>query len=263
MSGKVSSQFITGLLLALPLLPGDGESEIVITDSLESKGYVDMTLSVLQQFGVQAENVSGAYTRFRVPAGQQYHAGRFPVEGDYSQAAFFLAYNRAAGEEAVRLHGLSPDSVQGDKAAAEILSLYQNDGDLTVDASGIPDLIPALAMAAVFRPAGRVVFANAGRLRLKESDRLATTHQLLRSLGAEAETGEDFLAVTGTGGLPGGGIADCCNDHRIAMSGAVAAALSENGAVLLGTECVGKSYPAFWEDFASLGGRAETIALEN
>ena len=118
-------------------------------------------------------------------------------------------------------------------------------------------------MAAAFRPAGRVIFANAGRLRLKESDRLATTHQLLRSLGAEAETGEDFLAVTGTGGLPGGGIADCCNDHRIAMSGAVAAALSENGAVLLGTECVGKSYPAFWEDFASLGGRAETIALEN
>lgn len=263
LSGKVSSQFITGLLLALPLLPGDGESEIVITDSLESKGYVDMTLSVLQQFGVQAENVSGAYTRFRVPAGQQYHAGRFPVEGDYSQAAFFLAYNRAAREEAVYLHGLSPDSVQGDKAAAEILSLYQNDGDLTVDASGIPDLIPALAVAAAFRPAGRVVFANAGRLRLKESDRLATTHQLLRSLGAEAETGEDFLAVTGTGGLPGGGIADCCNDHRIAMSGAVAAALSENGAVLLGTECVGKSYPAFWEDFASLGGRTETIALEN
>ena len=263
LSGKVSSQFITGLLLALPLLPGDGESEIVITDSLESKGYVDMTLSVLQQFGVQAENVDGTYTRFRVPAGQQYHAGRFPVEGDYSQAAFFLAYNRAAREEAVYLHGLSPDSVQGDKAAAEILSLYQNDGDITVDASGIPDLIPALAMAAAFRPAGRVIFANAGRLRLKESDRLATTHQLLRSLGAEAETGEDFLAVTGTGGLPGGGIADCCNDHRIAMSGAVAAALSENGAVLLGTECVGKSYPAFWEDFASLGGRAETIALEN
>ena len=263
LSGKVSSQFITGLLLALPLLPGDGESEIVITDSLESKGYVDMTLSVLQQFGVQAENVDGTYTRFRVPAGQRYHAGRFPVEGDYSQAAFFLAYNQAAGEEAVRLHGLAPDSVQGDKAAAEILSLYQNDGDLTVDASGIPDLIPALAVAAAFRPAGRVIFANAGRLRLKESDRLATTHQLLRSLGAEAETGEDFLAVTGTGGLPGGGIADCCNDHRIAMSGAVAAALSENGAVLLGTECVGKSYPAFWEDFASLGGRAETIALEN
>ena len=261
--GNVSSQFITGLLLALPLLPGDGESEIVITDSLESKGYVDMTLSVLQQFGVQAENVDGTYTRFRVPAGQQYHAGQFSVEGDYSQAAFFLAYNAAAGEEAVRLHGLSPDSVQGDKAAAEILSLYQNDGDLTVDASGIPDLIPSLAMAAAFRPAGRVIFANAGRLRLKESDRLATTHQLLRSLGAEAETGEDFLAVTGTGGLPGGGIADCCNDHRIAMSGAVAAALSENGAVLLGTECVGKSYPAFWEDFASLGGRAETIALEN
>lgn len=263
LSGKVSSQFITGLLLALPLLPGDGESEIVITDSLESKGYVDMTLSVLQQFGVQAENVDGTYTRFRVPAGQRYHAGRFPVEGDYSQAAFFLAYNRAAGEEAVRLHGLAPDSVQGDKAAAEILSLYQNDGDLTVDASGIPDLIPALAVAAAFRPAGRVIFANAGRLRLKESDRLATTHQLLRSLGAEAETGEDFLAVTGTGGLPGGGIADCCNDHRIAMSGAVAAALSENGAVLLGTECVGKSYPAFWEDFTSLGGRTETIALKN
>lgn len=263
LSGKVSSQFITGLLLALPLLPGDGESEIVITDSLESKGYVDMTLSVLRQFGVQAENVGGAYTRFRVPAGQRYQAGQFSVEGDYSQAAFFLAYNRAAGEEAVRLQGLSPDSVQGDKAAAEILSLYQNSGDITVDASGIPDLIPALAVAAAFRPAGKVVFANAGRLRLKESDRLATTCGLLHSLGAEAEAGEDFLSVTGTGGLPGGGIADCCNDHRIAMSGAVAAALSENGAVLLGTECVGKSYPAFWEDFVSLGGQAETIALQN
>ncbi len=198
----------------------------------------NMTLSVLQQFGVQAENVGGAYTRFRVPAGQQYHAGRFSVEGDYSQAAFFLAYNQAAGEEAVRLHGLSPDSVQGDKAAAEILSLYQNDGDLTVDASGIPDLIPALAVAAAFRLAGKVIFANAGRLRLKESDRLATTHQLLRSLGAEAETGEDFLAVTGTGGLPGGGIADCCNDHRIAMSGAVRRPFRKTG-------------PSFWAPSAS------------
>ena len=261
LSGKVSSQFVTGLLLALPLLP-EGESAIVVTDALESRGYVDMTLSALRQFGVEAENVGGSYTRFRVPAGQRYRPGRFAVEGDYSQAAFFLAHNAAAGEEAVRLRGLSPDSVQGDRAAAEILARYRQAGDLTVDASGVPDLIPALAAAAAFRPSGRVTFANAGRLRLKESDRISAVRQLLLSLGAEAEEGEDFLTVAGTGGLPGGGIADCLNDHRIAMSGAVAAALSENGAVLLGTECVDKSYPAFWEDFKKLGGRYQEIALQ-
>lgn len=258
LSGKVSSQFITGLLLALPVLAGEGESRIVITDSLESKGYVDMTLAVLRQFGIEAENVNGDYTVFRVPAGQQYRFGHFTVEGDYSQAAFFLAYNAAAGG-GVTLKGLNPDSVQGDKAAAEILAQYPQAGDLTVDASGIPDLIPALAVAAAFRAEGSVTFAHAGRLRLKESDRLATTFQLLSCLGAEVEEGEDWLRVNGTGYLPGGGVIDCCNDHRIAMSGAVAAALAENSVLLLGTECVNKSYPAFWTDFAALGGRYQPV----
>ena len=192
LSGKVSSQFITGLLLALPLLPGDGESEIVITDSLESKGYVD-----IDPLGPPAvRRPSGECKRrlhpFPGPGGPAVPRRAVSVEGDYSQAAFFLAYNRAAREEAVYLHGLSPDSVQGDKAAAEILSLYQNDGDLTVDASGIPDLIPALAVAAGLPP-GRQGHCRERRPAAAKGERpgLATTHQLLRSLGAEAETGED------------------------------------------------------------------------
>lgn len=258
LSGAVSSQFITGLLFTLPLLaPEDGcaASEIVITDHLESKAYVDMTMQALRTFGIQVENVENAYTRFVIPAGQRYQPQKVSVEGDYSQAAFFLAYNAIAGGEKIALSGLCSDSLQGDRAAEEILKGYPNPGMIEVDASGIPDLIPALAAAAAFRNGQETRFVNAGRLRIKESDRITVTCRMLAALGADVEEGPDFIVVRGKEKLSGGGIVDCCNDHRIAMSAAVAAANCQNDVTLLGAECVRKSYPKFWEDFATLGGK--------
>lgn len=258
LSGAVSSQFITGLLFTLPLLiPEDGcaVSEIVIPDHLESKAYVDMTIQALHTFGIQAENVGNAYTRFVIPAGQHYQPRKVSVEGDYSQAAFFLAYNAMAGEEKIVLDGLRGDSLQGDRAAEEILQSYQNPGRIEIDAAEIPDLIPALAVAAAFRDGQETRFVNAGRLRMKESDRITVTCRMLAALGADVEEGPDFIIVHGKKKLPGGGLIDCCNDHRIAMSAAVAAANCQNDVTLLGSECVKKSYPRFWEDFTPLGGK--------
>jgi 3-phosphoshikimate 1-carboxyvinyltransferase len=229
-------------------------SEIVIPDRLESRAYVDMTIQALRSFGIIVQNED--YRRFVIPAGQSYQAQKVSVEGDYSQAAFFLAYNAIAGEERVRLDGLRADSLQGDRAAIGILAQYGSGEALTVDASEIPDLIPALAAAAAFRDGAETRFVNAGRLRIKESDRITVTCRMLRALGASVEEGSDFIVVQGQKALPGGGIVDCCNDHRIAMSAAVAAAGCTSGVTLLGTECVRKSYPDFWADFAALGGKA-------
>ena len=249
LSGKVSAQFVTGLLLGLSLLPED--SEIRITDGLESRGYVDLTLSAMARCGVTAENIR--YERFLIPGGRKYRPISGEIEGDWSQAAFFLGMNFLGCGVAVS--GLREDSLQGDRAAAEILRKMTEPGRIEVDASQIPDLIPALAAAAAGRN-GTVAFVNAARLRMKESDRIASTADLIRSLGGEAAEGPDFLEVAGTGSLPGG-TADCRNDHRIAMAAAEASCICRGPVRLLGAECVKKSYPGFWEDFARLGGKAE------
>ena len=260
LSGSISSQFITGLLFALPLVqPRDGcsQSRIVITDHLESAAYVEMTLQALNTFGITAE-VVGDYAEFVIPAGQKYQSRTVSVEGDYSQAAFYLAYNticQLQGKNGfVKLNGLQSDSLQGDRAAQEILQRYLQPGQLEIDVSEIPDLVPALATAAAFRSGSRTVFTHAARLRIKESDRIRTTCRMVETMGAHTEEWEDSFAVDGKETLQGGSIADCCNDHRIAMSAAIAAACCENSVTLLGTECVAKSYPHFWEDFRSLGG---------
>lgn len=247
LSGKVSSQFVTGLLLALSLLPEP--SEIVITDALESRAYVDMTLSAMAAFGVRAENRD--YRRFCLPGGQVYRPQACRVEGDWSQAAFFLGANFLGSRAEVL--GMNPDSLQGDRAVISILNRMKFPGDCVVDAGEIPDLIPVLAVCAAGRE-GRTRFVNAARLRLKESDRLETTADLLRSLGGRADTGPDFLEVTGLGALRGGQ-ADSHNDHRIAMAAAVAAAICREPVEVLGAECVAKSYPDFWRDYQALGGR--------
>ncbi|MGI5894569.1 MAG: 3-phosphoshikimate 1-carboxyvinyltransferase [Candidatus Merdivicinus sp.] len=250
LSGKISSQFVTGLLFGLALLPED--SEIVITDRLESRAYVDLTLSALQTAGIRVENQ--AYQRFLIPGGQKFHPVSGEIEGDWSQAAFFLGANFLGCE--IRPLGLKPDSLQGDRAVSGILAQMKESGCLEVDASEIPDLIPALAAAAAGRKGGSVHFINAGRLRMKESDRIASTANLIRSLGGKAAEGADDLEITGTGTLSGGTV-DCANDHRIAMAAAELSGICENPVTLLGAECVRKSYPAFWEDFARLGGKAE------
>lgn len=253
LSGKISSQFITGLLYALPLLTGD--SKIVITDRLESKGYVDMTLEALTTFGIKVENRD--YREFIIPGGQRYLSKDTVVEGDYSQAAFFYAANFIGGD--VLLKGLNPNSSQGDRAVEAILADFAQKDDCELDVSDIPDLVPALAAAAAYR-AGKVTrFVNASRLRIKESDRIAATCLMLRALGAQVEEGEDSITVWGQETLPGTGenALDCCNDHRIAMAAAAAAVGCTGKVRLLGAECVSKSYPAFWEDYRRLGGEVK------
>ncbi len=249
LSGKISSQFVTGLLLGLALLEGD--SEICITDRLESKGYVDLTLCAMKRAGVSVENQD--HRRFFIPGGQKFRPVSGEIEGDWSQAAFFLGMDFLGSQ--VSLSGLREDSLQGDKAVLGILQKMETPGDLEIDASEIPDLIPALAAAAAGRK-GNTRFCNAARLRLKESDRISSTANLIRSLGGEAKEGPDFLEIAGMGRLSGG-TADCANDHRIAMAAAELSVICQNPVTLLGAECVKKSYPGFWEDFARLGGKAE------
>ena len=252
--GGVSSQFVTGLLFALPLVEGD--SELILTSPLESRGYVDLTLDVLEQFGISLENQN--YERFLVSGRQRYRPCAYSVEADWSQAAFWYAANFVGCQ--VTLEGLNFDSAQGDKQAAALYWPMARPGDLDIDLAHIPDLAPPLAaMAAVRRGVTR--FVHAGRLRLKESDRIAAITDALNALGAQAEETPDGFVVHGMPQLEGGGTVDCRNDHRIAMMAGVLACCAQRPSTLLGAECVEKSYPQFWAEFARLGGDSHVLAL--
>ena len=244
--GDVSSQYVTGLLFALPLL--DGDSEIRLTTPLASAAYVDMTLQALSQFGVVAEPVPGGW---RVPCRQRYRTpGEAAVEGDWSAAAFWLAAN-ALGSK-IHITGLKPDSVQGDRAVADLL------GQERIDATHVPDLVPALAVAAASLPR-RTVITGAARLRLKESDRLQTVADLLAALGHGVTVTEDGLIIDGGAPTPCQApvrTVDGANDHRIVMAAAVAAAHADRPVRITGARAVEKSYPDFFRDFTSLGGKA-------
>ena len=244
--GNVSSQFVTGLLYALPLLPGD--SSVEITTPLESSGYVDMTLDMLEKFGISVENRN--YESFRVPGNQSYQAQDIAVESDWSQAGFWYAANFL--DNHVDIHGLNTDSTQGDRVVASLYWKLAKPGDVDIDVSGCPDLLPPLAVMAAIRQ-GTTQFINAARLRIKESDRLATTAALLNSLGGSAEDGPDSLTVRGVPSFSGGTV-DGANDHRIVMAAAIAATHSAAPVTILGAEAVNKSYPSFWEDYKRLGG---------
>ncbi len=243
--GNISSQFITGLLYALPLLSQD--STIELTTPLESAGYIDMTLDVLTKFGIRVENQD--YKRFVVPGGQSYTSCDMTVEGDYSQAAFYLCAN-AMGSQ-VNVQGLASDSCQGDKEILQIISRFGMPLSGTViDVSQVPDLVPVLAVLAS-QAAGETRIVNAGRLRIKESDRLRTVTEMLTALGAHIEEGTDYLIIHGKKGLSGGTV-DSANDHRIAMAAAIAATVADGPVTVLGSECVAKSYQNFWEDYKNL-----------
>ena len=243
--GNVSSQFITGLLYALPLLPGD--SRIVLTTPLESRGYVDMTLDMLRRFDLKVEEQEDG---FLVPGNQTYQARDLTLEADWSGAAFWYAANFLGAQ--VDIQGLNPDSVQGDRQIGTLYWKLARPGNVDIDLSQCPDLAPPLAvMAAVRKRTTR--FVNAGRLRMKESDRLETIARTLNALGAKAQVGEDTLILEGLDHLEGGTV-DGCNDHRIAMMAAVAAVACKEPVTILGAECVKKSYPRFWEDYTALGG---------
>ena len=227
--GRVSSQFITGLLFATALM--EGESHITITGNLESKPYVDMTRQALSLFGAP---------KFRSP-------GTITVEGDWSNGAFFLGANALGSQLNVR--GLNLDSMQGDKAVVEILEQLSK-GMHTISARDIPDLVPILAIAAGAKHGA--VFTDIQRLRLKESDRVASTIAMIEDLGGKADATEDTLKVFGTGFL--GGTVNSCNDHRIAMAAAIASTVCAKPVTILGADAVNKSYPAFWQEFTRLGG---------
>lgn len=240
-SGGVSSQFITGLLLAFPLISGKGQLEI--TGKLESAPYVTMTLKAMEQFGVMVQN-------FSVAGNQHFTSpGTVTVEGDWSNGAFFLAA-KALGNN-VTVTGLRADSPQGDLAAAELLPGLEK--KLIIDAADIPDLVPILAVTAACNQGA--VFTNIGRLRLKESDRVESVKEMIIALGGTAESDVETLTVQGTG--LHGGIVDARNDHRIAMSAAIAATACREDVIILGAQCVEKSYPRFFEEYRKLGGRYE------
>lgn len=243
--GNVSSQFITGLLYALPLLPGDGR--IVLTTPLESRGYVDMTLDMLRRFDIKVEEQEDG---FLVPGNQTYQARDLTLEADWSGAAFWYAANFLGAQ--VDIQGLNPDSVQGDRQIGTLYWKLARPGDVDIDLSQCPDLAPPLAAMAAVRK-GTTRFVHAGRLRMKESDRLETIARTLNALGAKAQVWEDTLTLEGVDHLEGGTV-DGCNDHRIAMMAAVAAVACKEPVTILGAECVKKSYPRFWEDYTALGG---------
>ena len=237
--GSVSSQYITGLMLALSLM--DAPSHLEITGKVESKPYIRMTKEAISRFAGDLEH----------PGGKQFHSpGYLSVEGDWSNGAFFLAANTLGSQ--LTIHGLNPDSSQGDRAAALLLPALL-EGTAVIDAGDIPDLVPILAVAAACCHGAE--FANIRRLRLKESDRVASVIAMITALGGKAEADENTLRVFGTG-LTGGTV-DSVNDHRIAMSAAIAATVCKEPVTILGADCVKKSYPKFFEEYRRLGGNYE------
>jgi 3-phosphoshikimate 1-carboxyvinyltransferase len=247
--GNVSSQFVSGLLFALPLV--DGNSTITLTSPLESRAYADMTVQMLKQFGV--EIIQGV-NNYAIKGNQAYKSpGEIYVETDWSNAAFFLAAN-ALGSS-VSVTGLDMNSAQGDKEIVSILKRFGSGAE--IDVSEVPDLLPILAVVAA-HSRGKTTLYNAARLRLKESDRLASVRGMLCAFGAQAEETADSLVIVGGRKLRGG-IIDSAGDHRIAMSAAICACFCEGETIIKGAEAVEKSYPRFFEDFAKLGGKAHVI----
>ena len=258
--GNISSQYISGLLFALPLLEGD--SVLRITGGTESKDYILMTEKVILQSGIVFEKEDSSY---RIPGGQKYGLpDEMTAEPDWSNAAFFLCAG-ALSEKGARVTGLNTDSPQGDR---EILNILRNFGaevsaednsvtvkrgnlkGQTIDASAVPDLVPVISVVAA-NSKGTTRITNAARLRYKETDRLRTTYEMLTALGADIGELQDGLVINGKPYLEGGTV-NAANDHRIAMSAAVAASVCINDITVEDSECVKKSYPDFWKDFESL-----------
>lgn len=240
--GSVSSQFITGLLFALTLLPGD--NTLKITGTIESKSYIDMTQNALLCFGINT-------TDFTTQAAEHFISpGDLMVEGDWSNGAFFLSANHIGND--VDLIGLNPSSAQGDRIVVKLLDQLTKT-DATIDAANIPDLVPILSVVAAAKHGA--TFTNIRRLRLKESDRVASVCQMLSQLGINTDAQENILRV-----FPGHFHSCTINsfvDHRIAMSAAIAATCADGPVTITDAQCVSKSYPTFWDEYRRLGGQYE------
>ena len=254
--GNVSSQFITGLLFALPLAKED--SEIIMTSHLESRPYVDITIDILRRYGIE---ISETENSFLIKGNQKYTPYNEHIEGDYSQAAFFFVAN-ALGSD-VNILNLKEDSVQGDKAITDIIADTLKNGSVTgykADCSDIPDLVPILSVLGAYGNMPSTIY-NAERLRIKESDRLAACADMLNNLGGNVTVTSDGLEILPTNGLNGGTI-DSYGDHRIVMAAAIAALNCKGDVIIKGAEAAEKSYPTFFEDYVKLGGKADVIDLE-
>ena len=239
--GSVSSQFITSLLFAAALIPG--KNKITIIGKTESKPYIEMTRKAMEAFGRSSHE-------FIVSGGMPFTSPeKITVEGDWSNAAFFLAAN-ALGSQ-ITIENLSRTSSQGDQIAETLLPQLKE--HCIISAADIPDLVPILSVVASINQGA--IFTDIGRLRLKESDRVESVMAMIRSLGGRAESTEHTLTIYGTG-LRGGTV-DCMNDHRIAMAAAIASTACKGPVVLLGAQCVEKSYPRFFEEYHRLGGHYE------
>lgn len=265
--GNVSSQFISGLLFALPLL--DGDSKIILTSPLQSSGYVNMTIDVLERFGITIKQSNNTYT---IKGSQKYISPEnITVEGDWSNSAFWLCAGALNGD--ISVTGLNPDSKQGDRAILDILcamgaDVSQDNEKITViskkrlshvnvDLSQIPDLAPVIAAVASCAENETLLF-NAQRLRLKESDRINAICDMLEAIGCNVASGEDYIKVNGNCFILGGK-ADSHNDHRIAMSLAVCATAAKNNIVITNADAVTKTYPEFFNDYIKLGGIVDVI----
>jgi len=258
----VSSQFISGLLFSLPLLSGN--SELHLSGSIESLPYIELTLDMLKIYGIELTYENMLFT---IPGRQAYRSpGAANVEGDWSNAAFWLAAG-AIGNSSVTCTGLDLNSRQGDRAILEVLSLFgahvrQSGSSVTVstgrlsgieiDARDIPDLVPILAVVAT-AAGGVTEIINAGRLRGKESDRLASVTDMLSRLGANIRESKHGIVIQGGTPLIGGFVSSW-GDHRIAMAAAIAASTCSAPVVIQDAEAVSKSYPRFFDDLLLLGG---------
>ncbi len=259
--GNISSQYISGLLFALSLLAG--ESSLAITEPIESADYIAMTVKALEAFDAAPEKTE---TGYRIPGGAKLQSpGTLSVEGDWSNAAFWLLFGAMPGGD-VTCGNLNRDSLQGDRAILPLLEAlgakvtWEEDGlrvqagqrrPLTIDAAPIPDLIPALA-ALLSLGEGVTTIQNAGRLRLKESDRLTATAQTLNALGARVKEDGDGLRIEGAFSLRGGRVSSF-GDHRIAMMAALCSAAATGPVTIQDAQAVKKSYPGFWKELNRLG----------
>lgn len=261
-AANISSQFISGLLFALPLLELDTDCTVKLIGQIESRPYIDLTVATLAAFGIDVRKQDGALA---VPAHSRYRSPRaLTVGGDWSGAAAFACMG-AVGKHPITLTGLDAHSVQGDRAVLDVLAQMGADVQIKpnavtitpaplhgveIDASDIPDLVPVLAATAALA-SGKTHIRGAARLRIKESDRLAATTTVLRTLGADVTETEDGLIIVGKPALSGGCV-DSFDDHRIAMTAAVASLGCTSPVSVEGAQAVNKSYPTFWEQLSVL-----------
>ena len=265
--GNISSQFITGLLFALPLLNGD--SKIKLIPPVESKSYLDITVSVLRKFGIQIDEQENTYT---IKGNQQFISPEeISVEGDWSNASFFLCAG-ALCEKGVTVTDLDINSPQGDKKILEVLTSMGADvkisgnkitvkknklNGITVDASDIPDAVPIISVMACACN-GDTIIINAQRLRIKESDRIKSVVEMLHSVGGDVEETDDGMIIHGSATL-NGGVVNGYNDHRIVMSASILSTLCKEDVIITDSNAVEKSYPDYFADFNKMGGNVNVL----